>query len=428
MDRKIINNISYLTLLQAGNYIVPLITVPYLIKSLGVEKFGLVMLAQSIMFYFVSLVDYGFSLTGVREISLSRENVKKSSLVFSEIIFTKVVLLVIGGFILLLLFYFYPKFRNEGVLLLTSYIIVVGNGILPIFFFQGVEKMQFITILTLVSKLLFALLVFIFIKTSEDYIWVNMLQGVGTLIAGIIGLYIAISAYNIRVTSPLFLVTSIRKRLVENWRISASTISITIYMNANGFILGFFVSPQLLGIYMIAEKIMFVVRQLLSVFSRAIYSHVCIISDKITEVVSFYRKVFSPFLILTIILCIGMFATADLLSIFLVENQEVKDLSFFIRLFSVVPLIVCLNIPFNLFLLAKDKKKTYFKILGFAVILYAVLAPILGYYFRVKGVIVTTIGTEILVTLLMIWNSYELTIKKQNGIVQKQKKGIFLRR
>src|SRR5690554_7538012 len=78
--KRLLGNFLSLSGLQVFTYILPLITLPYLVRVLGVEKYGLVMFAQSFIMFFNILVDYGFNLSATREIAVNRSEEHTSEL------------------------------------------------------------------------------------------------------------------------------------------------------------------------------------------------------------------------------------------------------------------------------------------------------------------------------------------------------------
>ena len=99
--------------LQITNYILPLLLIPYLVRILGTEKFGLVMLAQSLFLFVTVIVDFGFSLSGTREIALYRDNKTKMSQIFIAIMFIKSALIIVAFFLLFVVVMAFERFTTR---------------------------------------------------------------------------------------------------------------------------------------------------------------------------------------------------------------------------------------------------------------------------------------------------------------------------
>jgi PST family polysaccharide transporter len=81
-DKTIIKNISSLFSIQVASYIIPLITLPYLVSTLGVEGFGYLGFSLAITQYAILIINYGFDLSATSAIAKCRNNISKVSEIF----------------------------------------------------------------------------------------------------------------------------------------------------------------------------------------------------------------------------------------------------------------------------------------------------------------------------------------------------------
>ena len=410
---RISKNFLSLVLLQGTNFVIPILIIPYLIKTLGVDKYGIVALAQTTMLYFFIIVDYGFSLSAVKEISLNKNNIDKLSRIFSEVLITKLVLAILAFCILVVCIQLHPKFRENWVLFLLSYLMVIGQIAMPTWFFQGMDTMKYTTYTNLIAKVLFTGLIFFSIKKVDDAQWVNPLLGLGNIIAGIISTLFLIRRFGIYfITKGLW--KSVQYQLKSGFYYFISNFSVSIYVNSNIVILGLFANDHVLGLYSIAEKIAMLTRQLLVVFSQAVYTHICVIVTEAKERMhAFLKKIFLPFFILVTLGCGILFIFAQLIpQYFGLNSIDSTSLVTLIRLISFIPAIVCLNIPFYQVLI-HDNAKRGSKILVIGAVICILSNFILTPYLSSIGTGISMIITELFITasvILLVEKSTDLAI------------------
>lgn len=253
-ERKVVmHNVLSLSTLQIITYLLPIIVIPYLFRVLGAEKFGLVAFVQAFVQYFVILTDYGFSITATKEISLCRDEHAKVCKAFSSVMTVKITLALLSLVILSALVYFIPKFRNDWMAYILSFGVVLGNTLFPVWFFQGKEKMKYITRINILGGTIFAILVFLFIKSPRDYLKVLAINSCVLLATGILAQYIVFKRF--RVAFKFGGYKNFGRELQAGWDIFISIAAINTYTNTRVFILGLLTNNTITGFYSIAEKI-----------------------------------------------------------------------------------------------------------------------------------------------------------------------------
>ena len=118
-NKRFFRNCSWLYLLQVASYIFPLLVVPYLIRVIGIEKYGMIAVAQSAMQYMVVITDYGFNLTATRRIATLQGDDKGICLEFNNVMFCKLLLMCLALFVYLI--FIYTVFQDDTIRLFYLY-------------------------------------------------------------------------------------------------------------------------------------------------------------------------------------------------------------------------------------------------------------------------------------------------------------------
>jgi O-antigen/teichoic acid export membrane protein len=93
-------------------------------------------------------------------------------------------------------------------------------------------------------------------------------------------------------------------------------------------------------------------------------------------------------------------------------GEQYGNAVFYLRVLSIVSVVVCLNIPGTLILLAMDQKKTYFRIYGLATIFNVLVNIVLAGFFEAAGTVMTIFITEIFITMALTRAVYQKKIMK----------------
>lgn len=280
-----VTNFIALVLLQGVNYLLPLLSFPFLFRVLGVERWGLVTFGYSLMQYFVMFTDFGFNLSATKYISEHRNDMGKINSYLNSAMMGRFILCGISFVILCVLITCFQKFRVDATFYLLYFGIIIGNVLFPMWFFQGMENMKYITVFNMVAKSLSFLPFFIFIRQPEDYIYVPICYSFGFILAGIVSIYIVYHTMGMKWFLTSF--KEIRESLKESSIYFLSRASVSLFTTSNSFILGLVCGNTAVGYYSAAEKLYQAYNQLLGPFTGVLFPHIAKSHD-----VVFFKKIF----------------------------------------------------------------------------------------------------------------------------------------
>src|SRR5690606_4828604 len=196
------SNFGYLMIMQITGYIFPLLTIPYLARVIGVEGFGKIAFAAAVIVWFQTITDWGFSYTATRDVARNRDNLEKVSEIFSNVLWAKSLLASIAFIVLYILTEFIPYLKENQILLFITFMLVPAKILFADWFFQAIEKMKFITIFDLISKLIFTLCVFIFVKEKSDFILQPLFLSLGSILVGLVSFYLIVFRWKVKIFLP----------------------------------------------------------------------------------------------------------------------------------------------------------------------------------------------------------------------------------
>ena len=333
-DKKVLlSNFISLFVLQGANYILPLITLPYLVRVLGAEKFGIIAFAQAFVAYFGILIGYGFELSATKEIAEHRENKEKVIEIFSSVILIKFLIMLFSLLVMSLIIFSFDNFKKNWLIFYFTFGVPIGRILFPVWFFQGMEKMKYITFLNITAKVIFTIFIFVFIREASDYIYVPLINSAGFFVAGIIAMWIIFRNFNMKFIIPPF--KTIFYHFKNSTQFFLSRLSVSIYTSTNTFVLGLFTTHEMVGYYAVAEKLYQAFDQLYHPLVNTLYPYV---ANK--KNISLFKKIFKIANLFNLILFIVVFLLAgEIIKIIFGDNLD-YSVNVFKILILTLPIVV----------------------------------------------------------------------------------------
>ncbi len=387
--KRLLSNFFSLVSLQGVNYILPLLTFPYLVRVLGVEYFGLLAFATAIITYFTIITDYGFNLTATREISVHRDNKEKVIEIFSAVMSIQFILMLLSFLLLVILIFSFERFSKDWEVYFITFGTVIGQMLFPVWFFQGMERMKYITYLNIFAKSIFTVAIFIFVKEQNDFYLVPLFTSIGFILAGILSLVIIQKEFKVKfVFQPI---DTIKYYLFDGWYLFKTRIFVSLYTVTNIFLLGVFTNNTVVGFYSIAERIVNAVGGLFAPANQAIYPFMTkLYQEKKILFVKFVRKISFIYISISSILFILMYLFGrDIVELINgTVNSDITDI-YFILVFLIF------TVPFGALyaqvLVTRLENKKISEIVRDVAILNIVLVPICITLFGAMGMAIVVV-------------------------------------
>ncbi len=312
--KQLITNFFSLSILNGLNVLLPLVTLPYILSVVGKANYGAYSYVYVIVQYVILFSTYGFNFSATKQISQCRDDDESVLRIYNAVTASKVLIAASLSVVLLLCGKYVFK-SEEGILMFIYGLgMIIGDVLTPIWLFQGMERMKYMTIVNASSKVLFTILIFIVVREDNDYQLLILLNSCGYLLAGLLSVILVYRQFHLRLHWTTW--SDILMQLKEGSAVFGSTFGMNLYRNANVIILKQFVTDDVVGLYSAAEKVVKGFQSIISPAAQALFPHLSLRfkGQPVSEQMGMLRKVSIPFTSVVLVVTLGVYIFAPLIS------------------------------------------------------------------------------------------------------------------
>lgn len=231
-------NIIFLYFLTIAKIVFPLLTFPYLTRVLTVDAYGMVSYVRATIIYMQIFVDFGFSLSAVKDIARIKNDKTRVGEITGDVIIAKLLLCAIGMLILLVLCVSISILQNNLLYTFLSYVVVILSVFLLDYLFRGIEEMQLVSLTFIIMKGASTLLTFVFVKGDADILWIPVLDIISSFFA-LFFVYVQLKKLHIKIIFRNIIYAW--RSLKESFIYFISNMATTAFGGLNTMLIGIYI-------------------------------------------------------------------------------------------------------------------------------------------------------------------------------------------
>ena len=363
-----LGNFGFLSLMDLFNMATPIFMYPMVIERIGLKSYGYVITAQVAASYMVFFVDLGLRTILPRNVSKLREDRYKLSEIVSAALLIRLVMWIVSLFLYMLIIPLFPMYNDNKLLLIYAFGITFNELLFPVYYFQGIEKMKFISVINIAVNSLYICLVYFFLESSSEAHLITLFKGVTLLTGGLFSLYIVFGLHGLTFVIPKFkFCISLVK---ESKAIFLTELLTTIKDKFGVFLIGSYIGMSELVIYDLGSKFTSIMAKPVTVISKVVFPLISLKTD-----VNVLRKVFYLNFagMLGIVTLFNIFI-GDIVAYFIDETAH----TWVLRIFSLAPIFLSLSSFLGTNgLIAFGKSRLMLSSIGFTTMVYITLLGII---------------------------------------------------
>jgi len=384
--QKLFENFLSLSVLQGLSFITELITFSILTQTLGTDNYGLISTALSLILFLQVITEYGFNHSGTRAISKNRDNQERLQRIYGSISIVKTILSSGCLISILIIVNLFDQFRQDLIVFLLLFGLIIQSVFSPIWFFRGIEKMKYITIIGFFGKVLLIILIFFFIKNETDYVLYALSVFLSSIFVSIITQVFIIKKFKMKVKKRSF--KDIKTQFSSGFYMFLVYFSTNIINNLSPFILGLLSGFHIAGVFAAGYKFILIFVLIIFLITTTVFPHIVKLVTESNnrmefDAYKFIKKILGLIVIIGVLSLGFLFVFAEVIVTFL-SGVEYYESIIVIRILSFAPLLIGIGhtLTFQI-MVPLEYDSQVAKIYGFSAIIDIVLCfifiPVFGY-------------------------------------------------
>lgn len=382
---------------QGFNLITPLLVIPYIVLICGEEGYGKIGVGMALAFFIMVFIDYGSEITAVKQVAVNREDKSKLENIFITTYAAKLLLLLVVLTIVSIVFYFISYFNQDKKLFFFSLSMVVGQFINPTWFFQGIENFKWITVVNVLSKIIYLAGIFIFIQKPSDYIYSNLIWGIGMIVANGVAVIYILNSHSFSFVNTKK--EDVLKFIKDNFPIFSSQIFVSLQMYSPIVLISFFGGNTMAGQYKIIDQIIVIFKTYILLFFNYVYPRVCYLLEKSKHEAMHFWKTYNGlnFIFIAFSMALILLFSTEVVTYF--NPKEIQEIAGLLKIAVLIPVLQAIAIPLKQLVLGSNKQSRYVTITMAITVLSLLLIVFITPNYKVLGVLIALIATEVITAL-----------------------------
>lgn len=271
-SEKLVKNTFFLYILMFSTQILNLITIPYQTRILEPVVFGVINVCVAVMTYVQLVLDFGFMLSATADVTKNKNDISRLKYINSSVFYCKIVLsiIILGIFIIInSIFNITGDYLILYILYFVSYLI---GSLIPDYIYRGMEDMKQVALRTLAIRIFFTIMIFVFVKNSDDYLIIPLLLLIGNIIAVGYSYMNIYKTYNIKFIKVK--IVDIIDTMKNSFPYFISRFASSFYQVLNTIIIGsIYKGMSVVGFYTSSDKLINIAKSFSSPVADSLYPY-----------------------------------------------------------------------------------------------------------------------------------------------------------